>query len=519
LFTLIRMQSRRILWAFLAFIASAGSPVSGAEASVTSVQPEAAPIQVEPELDLRLLRSQAQDYIAYRRGRLNARKKLSYVAECLAHPGVNLFCAYLPENRSRPGEVRADGSLRKVDPFQLAEVLEKADPAALATEFQGLTESQVHRALKNFPNWEPLQKAADWALSASRCPSTQMLAALGQKAEEFFPDEKYRAVSARLYARASAGGDYVSRALYWRAHCAREAGRKMEASTYYNRLLKENPLSYHGLLLGRRGPVTISRLLAMVEPETRSRSVQKPEFNNAVVAAETLHELRAHDLAIEMLDLVSERMDSAELPFRLYAASLISKSGGSIGQFRLLSSVFREDPSLISRSTLELFYPLRRFEIIREYGARIDPFLVAALIRQESGFNERAQSPAGAMGLMQLMPGTARRFERVSRRQLLNPRTNVKLGVKYFTRLLAHYGNDAELALAAYNAGPERVDEWRRRYPVANRTLFMDLIPYRETRNYVALIARNYFWYRSLYPEQAKARVRRSPTFTLFNSM
>ena len=62
------------------------------------------------------------------------------------------------------------------------------------------------------------------------------------------------------------------------------------------------------------------------------------------------------------------------------------------------------------------------------------------------------------------------------------------------------YDGDASLALAAYNAGANRIDEWTRRYPVKDKILFLDLIPFKETRQYISSIARNYFWYTSLYP-------------------
>jgi soluble lytic murein transglycosylase len=518
-----------------------------------------------PEVDLRLLRSAAQDYIGFRRGRLSARRKLSYVAECLAHPGDNVYCAFVPEIRrqARAGVGDAPDAAsspeaapnekaptRRVDPFQVAEWLERAELGKLGE----LTETQLHRALRNFPNWDPLQKVADAATQASSCPAPAILTALAQKAEEFFPDEKYRQLALGLYGRSGAcgddeaakkaryrgalleiwagqchraepgltkladepGGDYVSRALFWRAFCARAEGRKMVASALRNRLYKENPLSYHGLLLSENRPAKVARLMALTEPAMQTRSQSRPEFNTSILAVEMLRSLKAHDLALDALNALAERMDQAELPFRLYAAMLMNQSGGSVGQFKLLSSVFREDPAAISKNTLELFYPLRRFEILKRQSARtgMDPYLIAALIRQESGFNERARSPVGAVGLMQLMPRTARTLARVSTRQLYNPATNVKLGVKFFRRLLARFDNDAELALAAYNAGPEKVDEWKRRYPTDNRVLFLDLIPYRETRNYVALIARNYFWYRSLYGEDQPAR-RGSALFSL----
>jgi hypothetical protein len=102
---------------------------------------------------------------------------------------------------------------------------------------------------------------------------------------------------------------------------------------------------------------------------------------------------------------------------------------------------------------------------------------------------------------MQLMPGTARRLERVSKNRLVDPRTNIRIGIKYFAQLVEQFNGDAELALAAYNAGPERAETWVKRYPVQERLLFLDLIPFKETREYVASISRNYYWYRRLYPE------------------
>ena len=136
--------------------------------------------------------------------------------------------------------------------------------------------------------------------------------------------------------------------------------------------------------------------------------------------------------------------------------------------------------------------------MIKESG--VNPYIVMALIRQESAFNEKARSPAGAMGLMQLLPKTARLFNRGKwRTNLYDPASNVKIGSRYFAFLLRLYHGDTELALAAYNAGPKHVDSWLKRYTVTDRALFLDLIPFRETREYVASIARNYIWYMTLY--------------------
>jgi len=108
----------------------------------------------------------------------------------------------------------------------------------------------------------------------------------------------------------------------------------------------------------------------------------------------------------------------------------------------------------------------------RTHGVRAD--LVRAVMQVESAFNPYARSPKGAMGLMQLMPATAKQYGVTN---AFNPAENVRAGVAYLRELLDRYQNNEELALAAYNAGPGAVDKHGQSVP-----------PYRETRNYVAQI-------------------------------
>ncbi|WP_191058689.1 lytic transglycosylase domain-containing protein, partial [Geminicoccus harenae] len=140
-------------------------------------------------------------------------------------------------------------------------------------------------------------------------------------------------------------------------------------------------------------------------------------------------------------------------------------------------------------------FPAPPFVALAE-GSAVDPALVTAIARQESQFYPRAQSPAGALGLLQLMPGTAKAMARkqgmpyADVRLLTDPGYNVTLGRTYLEEQLGRWGEPA-MAIAAYNAGPRRVDSWIARYGdprgkgLHRLVDWMELIPFTETRNYV----------------------------------
>ena len=111
-------------------------------------------------------------------------------------------------------------------------------------------------------------------------------------------------------------------------------------------------------------------------------------------------------------------------------------------------------------------------------STRLDPMLVHAVIATESGYNARALSPKGAIGLMQLMPETAKRY-RVT--DLYQPEGNIRAGTRYLSDLLSMFGGDISLALAAYNAGENAVLRYGRKIP-----------PFAETQDYVPRVLRKY---------------------------
>jgi soluble lytic murein transglycosylase len=131
----------------------------------------------------------------------------------------------------------------------------------------------------------------------------------------------------------------------------------------------------------------------------------------------------------------------------------------------------------------------------------VDDSLVMSLARQESAFNEKARSPVGALGLMQLMPSTARSIAKtlgmkISSATLLDGDTNLTLGSHYLDTLVTRYAGNTVLAAAAYNAGPYRVDQWLEEAQNCQRIdTWIESIPYNETRQYV----QNVLTYRVIY--------------------
>ncbi|MEM1347385.1 MAG: lytic transglycosylase domain-containing protein, partial [Myxococcota bacterium] len=170
------------------------------------------------------------------------------------------------------------------------------------------------------------------------------------------------------------------------------------------------------------------------------------------------------------------------------------------------------DWSQISWSTLRDWgtaYPLAYMEDAHEHGERygVSPFLVQAIIRQESGFRPEVRSPAGAIGLMQLMPQTAayvqRLFldahEKVSRRDLKKPQKNVHLGSMYIRLHTAYAADSIPLALAGYNAGPAHLKRWHETYGDRDLDAWVESITFTEARGYVRKVMTSFFVYAHLY--------------------
>jgi soluble lytic murein transglycosylase len=155
---------------------------------------------------------------------------------------------------------------------------------------------------------------------------------------------------------------------------------------------------------------------------------------------------------------------------------------------------------------LAVIFPVAYWDLIRKYAEahKLDPYLMAALIAQESTFDAGVKSSANAWGLMQILPSTGKEYARklgitpFRTARLTEPEVNIRIGMAVFADLVTDLG-DLSLALAAYNAGEDRAEHWKAARLGVERDVFIDDIPYAETQNYVKRILGTAEDYRLLY--------------------
>jgi soluble lytic murein transglycosylase len=416
---------------------------------------------------------------------------------------------------------------------------------------QSLPYQSVVGVVGLIPSYNEIFATAEKLAKKSDCVGAKAATALAYKLEEYFPEQTNVDLARKLYkhgARCStdfSGGkaayrlalldiwrndcdrvpdlmsqvennteasQFRSRAKYWKAYCSEILGKKTIGREARESLLFEYPMTFHNLAANGQHEKSVDWIVRGEAPPIAFRSLVRPDLNPLIRAVEALTLKDNKDLASDVVDRNVGRIQQMEPEVRLYIAAIMHKNNQALSKFRVLSALFQDAPRTVTGPTLKLFFPLWFYDIVQpQSGEELDPLLVTALIRQESAFNVRAQSRVGARGLMQLMPATARMLAPVRTNRLFDPKTNIELGTKYLRKRLAQYNGDVELTLAAYNAGFARVDQWKRRYPTENRLLFIDLIPFRETRDYVSTILRNYYWYTRLYGPELALQSSRLP--------
>src|SRR5687767_13885836 len=298
--------------------------------------------------------------------------------------------------------------------------------------------------------------------------------------------------------------DYRPSWLYWAGRAAQQAG-DIETAVARLRLAVTD---YHNSYYGR---LAIARLKD-TRGGTITPTLQKAPVSVTIPTADriaTLLSIGLHGQALDEL-LYAQRMwgDSPQLQatIALTHRRLGNVRAGINAMKRAYPQYLAAGGETLPNEILEVIFPVDYWPLLQKYSKQrgLDPFVVAALVAQESNFDPVIRSHANAYGLMQILPSTGRQYARklgvrpFSTRRLTEAEVNVRLGTQIFADSIKKFGG-VHFALAAYNAGDSRVLRWQREKPGLPQDEFIDDIPFPETQNYVKRILGTAEDYRNLY--------------------
>ena len=316
----------------------------------------------------------------------------------------------------------------------------------------------------------------------------------------------------------------VTAALYWRARLAEVDGDIGMARAWYAKL-SERYSSFYYAVLARERLIALSSTPAPVHTQDdilahiparkptppEAQQTEPPPNRLRAEKARLLSNAGLYEFAIR--ELQSEGAGQGPNWMTLMIARIHADDADHKGiQYlkKVVNGYYSYDSPGLPRAYWELLFPRPYWsDLVADAQAnQLDPYLVASLIRQESEFNPYVVSHANAYGLMQLLPKVGKQEAHAAHlsgyttQSLLTPRTNLLLGTHYFRKMVNAYNGQVEYALAAYNAGSNRVDEWLADGHFRDVPEFVESIPFTETREYVQAILRNAQVYQRLYPRE-----------------
>ena len=323
---------------------------------------------------------------------------------------------------------------------------------------------------------------------------------------------------------------HVPAALYFLGRLE-EDGQPAEARALYEFLIRRYRHGYYSLeassrlLLLKKSPSAHKNFNAgpnfsIHELESKIPAAGPPDFGACLpatsgkdlIAFNTLDALHLDDLARQDLQVRLKRRPNS--PALVIALSRFEAEQGRTDHAlhitkRMVPDYYSQQFSELPREIWQLLFPRADVSVIRRYAAinHLNPYLVMGVIRQESGFDARATSPADARGLMQVLATTvthSRRYINSVGNRLYEPAYNVRYGCAYLRELLKRYNGNVAEAIAAYNAGPTNVDQWLSRRTYRDQQEFVESIPFPETRIYLKAVIADSGVYRKLASGSAR---------------
>ena len=290
---------------------------------------------------------------------------------------------------------------------------------------------------------------------------------------------------------------------YWRARLLEVKGKQDEARSFYNNIAGER--DFYGFLAADRLNTDYKFSNHAITPKPDEMAKMETRLGFQMVK-EFLYFDRLADARLQWWSVFNQ-LDKSE---KRTAAKIAQKWG-------LVQTAIFSVAKAKAWDDLDLRFPVLYRDPINKYAQlqKISTPMVFGLIRQESVFDEQIVSSAGARGLMQIMPATGRQIAKQfnerwrSSKQLFEPDRNIKYGVSYLGGLLQRFNQNFALAAAGYNAGPHRVDSWLKNRGAVDTDIWVETIPFKETRKYV----RRVLAYSLIYQHQLGDQIRRISTY------
>ncbi|MGV7220583.1 MAG: tRNA (adenosine(37)-N6)-dimethylallyltransferase MiaA [Nitrospinales bacterium] len=323
-------------------------------------------------------------------------------------------------------------------------------------------------------------------------------------------------------------GRYIEKILFWMAKANEKTGNDEKAMEIYKEISSRYPFTYYGIQanekLVRKGLKSSTNNLFekdLAEKKRHHKQLIPETLSEGLSKAELFHFNRANEMTIMGFNNNAtleinwiERSIKQTQSNTMWVSMMYNRAQDYAKAVRTLSRQFnkksKEEEKELSFDFWDNYYPSAYSNRIniwsKEY--QVDPILVKSIIRQESLYDAKALSPAGAMGLMQVMPKTGQKLwqqlnkkPKYDSKLLFDPEINIQLGVKYIDQLRNKYGEYDPYILICYNAGPHVLEKWLRRFnDVKDNDVFIESIPYPETRKYIKRVMRNYGIYKLLNP-------------------
>ena len=354
-----------------------------------------------------------------------------------------------------------------------------------------------NRLLKKFPKHRLAPKSA-WRLAWSHKKNNKVKDALHYLKS---------GLNTRIF-----NSETQAKMLYWQGKFLRETGQNALAEKSFKRLILKKPNTYYGMRLLSENNIPKS-ILSLVKTR-KSKHYKKPEkpisqnTKALLYRTEFLFDIDESEQAVrELFAGLGNYKDSTK---NWYISHLLHRRGEFFSVLRIVANYYL--PHLVTHEVgeyplWELAYPRPYWSQLKSFSknAGIDPYFALAIMREESHFNPKALSSSKAMGLMQLMPATARhvakkkKIELKKKEDIYDPKLNKLLGTLYLGGLFDRFKSELIYTAGSYNAGPHNMLKWIKRWKGKPIDVFVEQIPFNETKNYVKRVYRSYKLYKKIY--------------------